>query len=72
MAVAAPLNVDLHCHSSFSDGVLAPEALAQRAHKQGVQVWSLTDHDELGGLAQAAKAAADQGLVFIQIGRAHV
>ncbi|MBC2769584.1 3',5'-nucleoside bisphosphate phosphatase [Pusillimonas minor] len=65
MAVAAPLNVDLHCHSSFSDGVLAPEALAQRAHKQGVQVWSLTDHDELGGLAQAAKAAADQGLVFI-------
>ena len=61
----APLNADLHCHSTVSDGTLAPIELAQRAHAKGVQLWALTDHDELGGLAQAAAAAADLGLPFV-------
>lgn len=65
MALDLPLNVDLHCHSSFSDGILTPSELAVRARGKGVDVWSLTDHDELGGLAQAATAAADVGLQFI-------
>jgi predicted metal-dependent phosphoesterase TrpH len=61
----APLNADLHCHSTVSDGTLEPEVLAQRAHAKGVQLWALTDHDELGGLAKAASAAEALGLPFI-------
>ncbi|TAL76637.1 MAG: PHP domain-containing protein [Burkholderiaceae bacterium] len=60
-----PLNVDLHCHSNVSDGVLGPDALARRAHDNGVQVWSLTDHDELSGLTDAGEAARALGMVFI-------
>lgn len=61
----APLNADLHCHSTVSDGTLAPIELAQRAHAKGVQLWALTDHDELGGLKAAAAAAEALGLPFI-------
>ena len=61
----APLNADLHCHSTVSDGTLEPAALAERAHANGVQLWALTDHDELGGLASAAAAAATLGLPFV-------
>jgi predicted metal-dependent phosphoesterase TrpH len=59
------LNVDLHCHSNVSDGVLSPAAVAQYAHKAGVDVWGLTDHDEVGGIAAARKAAAAVGMQFI-------
>jgi predicted metal-dependent phosphoesterase TrpH len=58
-------NADLHCHSSVSDGVLAPEALAARAAAQGVELWALTDHDEVGGLSRAREAALDLGLAFL-------
>jgi hypothetical protein len=50
--------VDLHCHSTASDGVLAPAALVQRAHAQGVGLLSLTDHDTLDGIDEA-RAVAD-------------
>lgn len=59
------INVDLHCHSHFSDGVLAPAALVQRAHANGVQVLALTDHDEVAGLAEAADSAQALGMGFI-------
>ena len=61
------LNIDLHCHSTVSDGALAPRDVAQRAHANGVDVWALTDHDEVGGLAEAASAAKDLGLSLIHI-----
>jgi hypothetical protein len=61
----APLNADLHCHSTVSDGTLTPEQLAQRAKANGVQLWALTDHDELGGCARAAAAAAACGLDYL-------
>lgn len=51
------LNADLHCHSVVSDGTLTPEALAQRAKANGVELWALTDHDEVGGQQRAAAAA---------------
>ena len=57
MSSFSTLNVDLHCHSVVSDGTLTPEALAERAKANGVTLWALTDHDELGG-QQSAKAAA--------------
>ena len=56
------LNVDLHCHSSISDGLLSPTAIATRAHEHGVQVWALTDHDEIGGVAQARATALALGM----------
>lgn len=60
-----PLNADLHCHSTVSDGLLSPAAVVRRAQDNGVELLALTDHDELGGLA-AARATADEiGLRFV-------
>ena len=55
-----PLNADLHCHSTTSDGTLTPEQLAARAAANGVDLWALTDHDEVGGQQQALEAARAQ------------
>jgi predicted metal-dependent phosphoesterase TrpH len=59
------LNADLHCHSVVSDGTLTPEALAERAKTNGVELWALTDHDEIGGQHRAAAAARAQGLPYV-------
>ena len=59
------LNADLHCHSIVSDGTLTPEALAQRAHANGVELWALTDHDEISGQERAAAAAKAQGMKYL-------
>ncbi|HQS30588.1 3',5'-nucleoside bisphosphate phosphatase [Polaromonas sp.] len=59
------LNADLHCHSVISDGTLTPEALAERAKANGVELWALTDHDETGGVERAAAAARAQGLHYL-------
>ena len=59
------LNADLHCHSVVSDGTLTPQALAERAASNGVQLWSLTDHDEIGGQRAAAQAALAQGMDYL-------
>lgn len=58
-------NVDLHCHSTVSDGTLEPEQLAARAKANGVQLWALTDHDELGGQHRARQAAQALGLPYL-------
>lgn len=60
------INVDLHCHSNLSDGVLEPELVVERAFRNGVQWLALTDHDELGGIARAQAQAERLGLGFIQ------
>ena len=59
------LNADLHCHSVVSDGTLTPEALAARAAANGVELWALTDHDELGGQERAAAAAKACGMRYV-------
>lgn len=59
------LNADLHCHSVVSDGTLTPEALAARAHANGVELWALTDHDEIGGQHRAAAAARELGMKYL-------
>jgi 3',5'-nucleoside bisphosphate phosphatase len=59
------LNADLHCHSVVSDGTLQPEALAERAAKNGVELWALTDHDEIGGQMRAAAAAHANGMAYL-------
>ena len=59
------MNADLHCHSCVSDGTLTPEALAQRARERGVELWALTDHDEIGGQHRARDAALALGLPYL-------
>jgi predicted metal-dependent phosphoesterase TrpH len=59
------LNADLHCHSVVSDGTLTPEALAERAKANGVELWALTDHDEIGGQHRAAAAAKALGMHYL-------
>lgn len=61
----SPMNADLHCHSTVSDGLLAPAALVGRAKANGVDLLSLTDHDEIGGLEEAAEAAGELGMGFV-------
>ena len=59
------LNADLHCHSVVSDGTLTPETLAARAKANGVELWSLTDHDEVAGQARAWAAARAEGMAYL-------
>jgi predicted metal-dependent phosphoesterase TrpH len=59
------INADLHSHSDISDGTLSPEALATRAQANGVELWSLTDHDELAGQARARDAALALGMSYL-------
>jgi predicted metal-dependent phosphoesterase TrpH len=63
--ISPMMKVDLHCHSNVSDGVLAPAAVAAYAHKSGVDVWALTDHDEVGGIKAARTAAKGLGMRFV-------
>jgi predicted metal-dependent phosphoesterase TrpH len=58
-------NADLHCHSIVSDGTLEPEALAARAAANGVDLWSLTDHDEVAGQPRARAAAHANGIAYL-------
>lgn len=59
------LNIDLHCHSSVSDGVLSPTEVVARAAANGVHVLALTDHDDVAGLAEAQIAADAAGITLI-------
>jgi len=59
------MNADLHCHSAVSDGTLQPEAVAARAHANGVELWALTDHDEVGGQQRARDAALALGMPYL-------
>ncbi|MCL2190399.1 MAG: PHP domain-containing protein [Treponema sp.] len=57
--------IDLHTHSTASDGDLSPPDLVKTAKKRGVGVLALTDHDTLGGLGPAAEEAKAQGVGFV-------
>lgn len=57
--------VDLHTHSTRSDGRLSPTELVDLAVEQDVSLFALTDHDTLDGLAEANQRAAEHGLNFI-------
>ncbi len=59
------LNADLHSHSTVSDGTLAPEVIAARAAAQGVELWSLTDHDEIAGQQRALDTALALGMHYL-------
>ena len=58
--------IDLHTHSSASDGDFGPAQLIQEAAKRGISAIALTDHDTLGGLENAAAEAKTAGVRFIR------
>jgi predicted metal-dependent phosphoesterase TrpH len=60
-----PANFDFHCHSIVSDGFLPPQDVARRAAANGVDLWALTDHDDIGGLVQAKATAEEVGMRFV-------
>ena len=57
--------IDLHTHSNISDGLLTPTELVEYAANSGVRVLALTDHDDIGGLPEAQKVAAQYGIRLI-------
>ena len=59
------LRYDLHCHSTRSDGLLAPGEVVRRAVARGVDVLALTDHDEVAGLVEAQEAARGTSLTLV-------
>lgn len=57
--------IDLHCHSTVSDGALSPAEVVRLAAQNGCTMLSLTDHDHTGGLAEARAEAEKLGIRFI-------
>lgn len=57
--------IDLHLHTTASDGTLAPAALVDRAAAAGLTTISITDHDTTAGLAEAEAAARARGMAFV-------
>jgi predicted metal-dependent phosphoesterase TrpH len=57
--------IDLHCHTTASDGALAPVALVDRAVERGLQTLAITDHDTMAGYLEAKGYAAEKGLRLI-------
>lgn len=59
------MKADLHSHSTVSDGLHAPAEVARRAAQRGLDLWSLTDHDDVAGLAEARAMAEAHGVRFL-------
>src|SRR5215217_8588512 len=57
--------VDLHSHSTASDGTFAPADVVRLAKESGLSGLALTDHDTIGGIAEAAAEAARVGVDFL-------
>ena len=57
--------IDLHCHSTVSDGMLSPTEVVRLARQNGCTLLALTDHDHTGGLAEARAEADTLGLPFV-------
>jgi hypothetical protein len=60
-----PGRIDMHMHSTASDGSYPPEAVVDIAAKNGVEIISLTDHDSLAGIPAAARRAEEKGIRLI-------
>jgi predicted metal-dependent phosphoesterase TrpH len=57
--------IDLHLHTTASDGTCSPESLVERAWQVGIRTMSVTDHDTMAGVAPATAAAATYGMTVI-------
>lgn len=57
--------LELHCHTTFSDGTLTPKQLVERAVAKGVKALAITDHDTISGWSEARAAAQPYGLEIV-------
>ncbi|MEY2734272.1 MAG: hypothetical protein RL340_1331 [Gemmatimonadota bacterium] len=64
-AASPPRHVDLHAHSTASDGTATPTGAVEAAHRAGVVALALTDHDTLAGVPEAQVAADRLGLRLV-------
>jgi 3',5'-nucleoside bisphosphate phosphatase len=62
---AGGAHIDLHAHSTASDGAAAPAAAVEAAHRAGLHAFALTDHDTLAGIPEAERTAAALGLRLV-------
>ncbi len=60
-----PKVLEIHSHSTTSDGAYDPQRMAQLMAEHGVELWSLTDHDSVDGCEKAAEAAREEGVEFV-------
>ncbi len=60
-----PLKIDLHTHTNYSDGIFTPAELVEKAHKRGLDIISITDHDSINGIKEAVECAKDFGIEII-------
>jgi 3',5'-nucleoside bisphosphate phosphatase len=58
-------HIDLHSHSTASDGTDSPSEMANLVKRAGLSAWSLTDHDTVAGLEEASRVSAEHGIDFI-------
>lgn len=59
------LKIDLHCHSTISDGLFTPTQIIEHAASRHIQVLALTDHDDVAGIEEASVAAREKNITFI-------
>ena len=59
--------VDLHLHTSYSDGVLSPKDLVNLCYKNGLKHISITDHDCTDGIQESIEIDADKGLLKVNL-----
>lgn len=59
------IGVDLHTHSTISDGTFSPEELIEAAHALGIKTFALTDHDTMDGVVRAQNCAERLGMQLI-------
>ncbi len=60
------MKADLHIHTTASDGKLTPAEVVDRAVQKGIDILAVTDHDTVGGIAQAEEAARGRGIGFVK------
>lgn len=60
-----PLKIDLHTHTNYSDGIFTPAELVEKAHKRGLDIISITDHDSINGIKEAVECAKDFGIEIV-------
>ena len=65
MGASGPMSIDLHIHSTMSDGTLTPEEIVREACQKGLSVIAISDHDTIAGVRAALRAAEGTGLTVI-------
>jgi predicted metal-dependent phosphoesterase TrpH len=57
--------IDLHCHTTASDGLLTPHNLIGQAKKEGITILAIADHDTVAGIEEAISAAKENDISLI-------